>query len=52
VGLERSGGWRGTTVSVPPGPWRNLLSGDDLDGGDVEVGALLARFPVALLERP
>ena len=50
VGLERSGGWSGTTLTLPPGTWRNLLSGNDAGwSGPVEVGALLAQYPVAIL---
>jgi (1->4)-alpha-D-glucan 1-alpha-D-glucosylmutase len=52
VGLERAGGWRSTTVALPPGRWRNRL---DPSGGtwsaDVALAELLARFPVALLSR-
>jgi len=53
LGLERSGGWRATTVDLGPGgPWRNLFTGDELPGGGrIPVADLLARFPVALLER-
>jgi (1->4)-alpha-D-glucan 1-alpha-D-glucosylmutase len=38
------------TVSLPSGAWRNLLTGEEVGHGEVEVGSLLARFPVALLE--
>jgi (1->4)-alpha-D-glucan 1-alpha-D-glucosylmutase len=43
--------WKDTTVTLPPGRWRNALTGDALDGGEARVADLLARFPVALLER-
>ena len=49
LGLERRGGWADTVVVLPPGRWRNVLTGDDAAGGEVAVGELLARFPVALL---
>jgi (1->4)-alpha-D-glucan 1-alpha-D-glucosylmutase len=44
--------WRDTTVEVPPGRWRCVLTGHVVDGGDeVAVGDILAAFPVALLVR-
>ncbi len=52
VGLVRRGGWGETTLAVPPGQWRDLLTGrrvrPDSDG-QVEVAHLLADYPVALL---
>jgi (1->4)-alpha-D-glucan 1-alpha-D-glucosylmutase len=45
------GNWGGTTVELPPGPWRNALTGDALNGGRVRVQDILRRFPVALLSR-
>jgi (1->4)-alpha-D-glucan 1-alpha-D-glucosylmutase len=41
--------WKDTTVALPPGDWRNVLTGDPARG--VAVAELLGRFPVALLER-
>ena len=48
LGLERSGGWRDTALPLPDGPWRNLLTGDEV-AGDVPLGELLQTIPVALL---
>jgi (1->4)-alpha-D-glucan 1-alpha-D-glucosylmutase len=45
------GDWAATTLTLPPGPWHNELTGDTLQGGPVEIAALLARFPVALLSQ-
>jgi (1->4)-alpha-D-glucan 1-alpha-D-glucosylmutase len=45
-----AGEWRDTTVSLPVGDWQNVFTGD-LSSGDIAVGDLLRRFPVALLER-
>jgi (1->4)-alpha-D-glucan 1-alpha-D-glucosylmutase len=42
-----SAGWRGTRVVLPAGRFRNVLTGEWVEGGDLE--SLLARFPVALL---
>lgn len=43
--------WKGTTVDLPPGDWRDVLTGDGCDGGTRDVGGLLAGFPVAVLAR-
>ena len=43
--------WKDTTVTLPPGRWRDVLTGDALDGGERAVAEVLGRFPVALLER-
>lgn len=50
VGLERRGGWGGTTVTLPPGHWNDLLTGRPYTG-KVPLAHLLGRCPVALLER-
>ena len=51
-GLNPAAGvWTDTVVALPPGPWLDLATGARWAGGDVPVGRLLARFPVALLER-
>jgi (1->4)-alpha-D-glucan 1-alpha-D-glucosylmutase len=50
--LGREGDWRETTVALPAGSFRNLLTGEEVGGGEQPVAALLARFPVALLEMP
>jgi (1->4)-alpha-D-glucan 1-alpha-D-glucosylmutase len=49
IGL--AGDWSDTTLPLPQGAWRNELSGDRVGGGNVLLGELLARFPVALLSR-
>jgi (1->4)-alpha-D-glucan 1-alpha-D-glucosylmutase len=43
------GGWDGTLLEIPPGRWKNQFTGEVINGGKVEVSALLSRFPVALL---
>jgi (1->4)-alpha-D-glucan 1-alpha-D-glucosylmutase len=40
--------WKDTAVALPPGEWRDVLTGAAVTGGAV---ADLLRFPVALLER-
>ena len=47
IGL--GGDWGDTSLELPPGRWRNELTGDDVDGGEVRLADLLRRFPVALL---
>ena len=49
--LEVAGGWKDTGVALPDGRWENRLTGEEVDGGEVAVDTLLARFPVALLAR-
>jgi len=47
--LKLGASWSSTTVELPEGSWKNLLTGDMLQGGRLRVQALLRRFPVALL---
>jgi (1->4)-alpha-D-glucan 1-alpha-D-glucosylmutase len=54
LGLERRGGWADSTVSLPSGRWRDLLTdgqGSRPFQGETGVGELLAAYPVALLVR-
>jgi (1->4)-alpha-D-glucan 1-alpha-D-glucosylmutase len=56
AGLEREGGWRDTTLPLPPGTWRCRLSGrvfeiDRQSGAGVPLVLLTAELPVALLVR-
>ena len=46
-----AGAWGSTTLTLPPGGWRNVLTGDEIEGGEQMLAALLSRFPVALLVR-
>jgi len=52
LGLARAGGWRDTTLPLPEGRWRDLMSGrlvhPDVHGR-VTVASLLDQYPVALL---
>jgi (1->4)-alpha-D-glucan 1-alpha-D-glucosylmutase len=50
--LVLDGSWRDDAVELPAGPWHDALSGDEVEGGAFPLGALLSRFPVALLVRP
>ncbi|MFG1702846.1 malto-oligosyltrehalose synthase [Nonomuraea sp. M3C6] len=43
-------GWGATTLTLPAGTWRDLLTGG-LYTGRIPLGHLLGQYPVALLER-
>ena len=48
IGL--GGDWAGTSLELPRGRWRNILTGDELNGGAaIELARLLEKFPVAVL---
>jgi len=49
VALAAAGGWGETTVVLPARPYRNVLTGERVAGGELRVADLLARYPVALL---
>lgn len=49
--IRARGCWKGTTIAVPEGSWTNVLSGQPITGGDVDLSTLWQDFPVALLER-
>lgn len=49
--LAAAGGWRDTVLPLPPGRWRDVLTGAEHGPGPTAVGELLSIFPVALLER-
>ena len=49
--VKLAGSWKDTTLALPEGRWRNLLSGVWIDGGSVSLKSLLRDFPVALLMR-
>src|SRR6266568_545180 len=47
--LKLGGSWASTTLDLPQGRWRNVLTGNLLSGGRCRLQNLLQRFPVALL---
>jgi (1->4)-alpha-D-glucan 1-alpha-D-glucosylmutase len=49
--LGLKGQWCDTSVEIPPGTWRNQLSGAIHKGGRLDVAEVFAPFPVALLTR-
>ncbi|BBB00824.1 putative alpha-amylase [Actinacidiphila reveromycinica] len=48
--LAEAGGWRDSTLPLPPGRWRDRLGGG-VHEGEARLTALLASSPVALLTR-
>jgi (1->4)-alpha-D-glucan 1-alpha-D-glucosylmutase len=48
AGLERRGGWGTTELSLPGGPWRDVLTGRSYGPG-IAMGGLLGVLPVAIL---
>ncbi|QUW94549.1 Maltooligosyl trehalose synthase [Streptomyces sp. V17-9] len=49
--LSEAGGWRGTTLPLPPGRWADALAPEREFAGHARVADLFADMPVALLER-
>ncbi|GAA1422311.1 hypothetical protein GCM10009640_14850 [Agrococcus citreus] len=49
IGLAARGGWGDTRIQLPEGRWRELLTGAEVDGGEVSLAELLGTAPVALL---
>ena len=47
--LKVDSNWGATSIELPPGRWRNTLTGDLIDGGRQRAQGLLRRFSVALL---
>ena len=48
AGLDRCGGWGTTRLTLPGGPWRDILTGQSY-GATIALGGLLALLPVAVL---
>ena len=48
LALERAGGWRGTTLTLPEGTWTDRLTGREYSG-TVEMSQLCAELPAVLL---
>ncbi len=49
--LKRGDSWAGSTIDIPSGTWRNVLTDDVLPGGRSRIQTLLHRFPVALMKK-
>ncbi|GAA1533926.1 malto-oligosyltrehalose synthase [Kribbella lupini] len=51
VALHRLGGWGDSTVVLPSGDWKDVLTGRSVGSGATRIDELLAELPVALLAR-
>ena len=51
IGLDRLGGWGDTALLGPAGRYRDAFTGGVVDGDDLRLAEVLARYPVALLLR-
>ncbi|MBX9719607.1 MAG: malto-oligosyltrehalose synthase, partial [Microbacteriaceae bacterium] len=49
VALERDGGWHNTVVVLPGRSVIDAITGERFGGGELPLGRVLARYPVALL---
>ena len=49
--LKLAGNWGSTTIDLPMGVWKNVLTGEVYAGGRVRVQQFFQRFPVGLLIR-
>jgi (1->4)-alpha-D-glucan 1-alpha-D-glucosylmutase len=47
--LRLGDSWAGSSIQIPAGTWRNILTGDRIVSSAARVQTLLHRFPVALL---
>lgn len=47
--VKLGAGWSATTLDLPEGRWKHLLTGDMYAAGRVRLQSLFERFPVALL---
>jgi (1->4)-alpha-D-glucan 1-alpha-D-glucosylmutase len=47
--LHRLGGWGDSTVVLPDGEWKNVLTGHEVGSGAARIHDLLEHLPVALL---
>jgi (1->4)-alpha-D-glucan 1-alpha-D-glucosylmutase len=47
----KRGNWGDTAIEIPNGTWRNALTNESVDGGEILITDLLKSFPVALLSR-
>ena len=49
LGLARSGGWRGTTLSISGNSFTDVFTGRVYSGSELLLDDLLSTYPVALL---
>jgi len=51
LAASATGPWTGTMVTLPPGRWVSVLTGDSVPAGNVAAARLLSKFPVEVLAR-
>ncbi len=49
--LTLAGDWADTALALPPGQWRNVLTGESGGANCLPLGSLVGSFPVAVLVR-
>jgi (1->4)-alpha-D-glucan 1-alpha-D-glucosylmutase len=49
--MSLGGEWGDTTIPLPEGKWRNVITDERVYGGNPTVGMMLGSFPVALLAK-
>ena len=49
--MNLGGDWKDTTLELPTGRWRHLLTGEVFSGGSLNMTDLFKRFPVASMAR-
>jgi (1->4)-alpha-D-glucan 1-alpha-D-glucosylmutase len=49
--MTAAGRWSGTIVRIAAGIWNNVITGERVNEGDIDLEDLWHDFPVALLER-
>ncbi len=47
--VKLGGSWAGASIELPQNRWRNVLTGEVVNGGRQRIQTLLNKFPVALL---
>ena len=51
LSISVADGWGDAVLTLPSGRWRNVLTNERSEGGEMKLGDLFVRFPVALLTR-
>jgi (1->4)-alpha-D-glucan 1-alpha-D-glucosylmutase len=51
LSISVADGWGDASLTLPEGGWRNVLTDEMVEGGEMKLGDLFLRFPAALLTR-
>ena len=49
--ISLQGNWGDTYLNIIPGNWRNILTGENINGDKIMIADILQKFPVAILTR-